>query len=250
MVNAPACVFSRDEARSLTDEVKNDAERLWRKLVELYDGGAHLALGYTSWGAYFKAEFGGSERHGYRLLDAGRTLEVLASDQLVTTPNESQARELAPLMEEPELMKEAWEEVIETTNGVPTASEVKAAVKRRTVSEEERQQILSLRRKGMRVADIAESTGWSPQLISKITSVPKKNGLPRRHVPGSAQTRALSKINQTCREWEEIGDEEYIPAPELARRIRVLDGALAFLTKKRDAYKEVAPNGSRGNTRV
>src|SRR2546429_7728907 len=49
---------------SLTDEVKRDAEALWTKLLALYNGGAQLALGYTSWGDYFRDEFGGrSEEH-------------------------------------------------------------------------------------------------------------------------------------------------------------------------------------------
>lgn len=119
-------LLSRDEARSLTDEVKGDAERLWRKLVELYDGGAHLALGYSSWGAYFKTEFGASERHGYRLLDAGRALE-LVSDQLVTPVNEAQARELVPLLDEPEKLREAWAEA--SSDGEPTAPKVREAVR-------------------------------------------------------------------------------------------------------------------------
>ena len=33
------------EARSLTDEVKRDAQALWEKLLALYEGGAHAALG-------------------------------------------------------------------------------------------------------------------------------------------------------------------------------------------------------------
>lgn len=118
-----SAMLSRDEARSLTDEVKQDAERLWRKLVELYDGQAHLALGYSSWGAYFKVEFGQSERHGYRLLEAGRVLELVASDQLVT---EGQARELVPLLDQPDELREAWREA--SANGPPTASRVREVV--------------------------------------------------------------------------------------------------------------------------
>ena len=43
VVDLTVAVLSREEARSLTDEVKHDAERLWRKLVELYEGDAHTA---------------------------------------------------------------------------------------------------------------------------------------------------------------------------------------------------------------
>lgn len=37
---------------SLTDEVKADAQRLWAKLLQLYEGRAHIALGYTLWSDY------------------------------------------------------------------------------------------------------------------------------------------------------------------------------------------------------
>lgn len=47
---APA--LSSGEARRLTDEVKADAAKLWQKLLRLYNGGAHTALGYASWETY------------------------------------------------------------------------------------------------------------------------------------------------------------------------------------------------------
>ncbi len=117
------------EARRLTDQVKRDAEQLWQQLVRLYEGDAHTALGYFSWGAYFEAEFGGSYRHAYRLLDAGKAL-ALVSDQLVTPANESQARELAPLLDKPEELREAWAEVLKL-HPEPTAADVREVVQGR-----------------------------------------------------------------------------------------------------------------------
>jgi len=140
-VNVVVSALSKDEARSLTDEVKHDAERLWRKLVELYDGGAHRALGYSSWGAYFKAEFGGSQSRGYQLLDAGRALELVAQSTTVDSlpRNEAQARELAPLLDRPDELREAWADA--SANGEPTALKVREAVQRvlPPVSEEARE---------------------------------------------------------------------------------------------------------------
>ena len=46
-----------DRARQLTDEVKADAAALWAKLLQLYEGNAHKALGYTSWAKYCRTEF-------------------------------------------------------------------------------------------------------------------------------------------------------------------------------------------------
>lgn len=121
MTELAVTVLSRDEARSLTDEVKQDAERLWRKLVELYDGGAHLSLGYPSWGSYFEAEFGGSQSRAYQVLDAGRVARALGSTIVERPANEAQARELAPLLDQPDRLRETWAEVVEL-HPEPTAA--------------------------------------------------------------------------------------------------------------------------------
>jgi hypothetical protein len=118
--------LSTEEARLLTDEVKDDAETLWAKLAWLYRGGAHIALGYSSWGAYYEAEFGKSGRQGYRLLEAAKVAAALPSDQLV---NEAVARELAPVLrEDPERVGEVWDEAVDRYGEQPTAAEVRAVV--------------------------------------------------------------------------------------------------------------------------
>ena len=139
-----------EEARSLTDRIKARSEELWHLLLEAYEGGAHTALGYSSWGAYFEDEFGGSSRHGYRLLDAGRVAKAIeSSDRAVThrIPTEFEARELAPIAkQDPEEAAELWGDVVEearqTGEGV-TAEKVRARVQERKEpsapwSEEER----------------------------------------------------------------------------------------------------------------
>lgn len=129
MASLVVSVLSPDEARSLTDEVKRDAERLWAKLVELYEGRAHHALGYSSWGAYFQSEFGGSRRRGYELLNAGRVLDTVRNSALQPPSNEAQANELVALLDEPERLREAWAEA--SADGEPTALKVREAVEQR-----------------------------------------------------------------------------------------------------------------------
>jgi hypothetical protein len=118
-------VLGLAEARRRTDALKRDAEALWRKLVELYEAGAHAALKYPSWHAYCEAEFGFGRSHSYRLLDAGRV--AAAIPQL---GNEAQARELTPLLEQPEQLREAWAEVREL-QADPTAADVREAVEKK-----------------------------------------------------------------------------------------------------------------------
>lgn len=127
-------MLSRAEARSLTDEVKGDAERLWRKLVELYDGNAHGVLGHKSWGAYFKAEFGGTQSKAYQLLSAGQVVKELQGapfSDLRMPANQEQARELSPLVKQPEKLREVWSEVVEE-HPEPTAKQVREVVQRHT----------------------------------------------------------------------------------------------------------------------
>lgn len=127
---ATAPTLSRDEARSLTDEVKQDAERLWRKLVELYEGKAHEVLGYGSWHAYCAAEFGFGKSRSYELKDAGAVVEILGSEISELPGNDAQARELAPLLDQPEALRETWAEVV-AIHPEPTAANVREVVARR-----------------------------------------------------------------------------------------------------------------------
>lgn len=109
-------------ARALTDEIKADAAALWAKLLEAYDGKAHIALGYSSWGAYYEAEFKQTGTRGYQILDAAKVVAIQPG------LNERQARELAPLCDEPEVLQETWAEVVDLHGDKPTAAQVKEVV--------------------------------------------------------------------------------------------------------------------------
>ena len=127
-----AAILTTDEARSLTDEVKQDARALWKKLLRLYEGEAHKALGYSSWADYYEAEFGKGRSRAYQLLNSGKVLAAIEKESTTVEPprNEAQARELAPLLEQPDEMRAAWEEA--SKEGEPTAAKVRAAVQART----------------------------------------------------------------------------------------------------------------------
>lgn len=136
----PIGTMSEEEARSLTDEVKADAHTLWTKLLRLFEGNAHKALGYRTWAAYYEAEFGGSARESHRLLAAGRVLESLEPEGFrgegsPGSPllNEATARELQPLLRNgADAVREAYEEAVEQAGGEkPTASQMREVVRRR-----------------------------------------------------------------------------------------------------------------------
>jgi hypothetical protein len=131
--------LSKVEARRLTEEVKADAQRLWTKLLSLYEGGAHSALGYTSWAEYCEQEFQMRKTHAYRLLQAAQVVNQLASEfpigeSLKVVPqvpeSEAIARELVPLLNNPKALNQVWNDAVRNAGGVPTAREVREIVAR------------------------------------------------------------------------------------------------------------------------
>lgn len=123
--------LTRDAARAMTDEVKADALHLWDKLLGLYEGGAHAALGYGSWGEYYEREFGESAGRGYQLLRSAEVRHLLAECTTVHSlpANEAVARELAPLLDEPEALREAWSTAVEQHGPTPTAAQTREIVR-------------------------------------------------------------------------------------------------------------------------
>ncbi len=116
------------DARRLTDEAKEHARELWRKMVNLYEGGAHTALNYDSWESYCEYEFGISGRRAYNLLDAGRVEKIVQSAARPRDrelPNAMVTRPLAQLLPpfnaqsarvrngSDERVAEAWSKVVE-----------------------------------------------------------------------------------------------------------------------------------------
>jgi hypothetical protein len=56
--NVAGCSFNAYETRTLTDEIREEAEQLWEKIASAYTGRAWAALGYATWDEYCATEFG------------------------------------------------------------------------------------------------------------------------------------------------------------------------------------------------
>lgn len=75
-------VMEADEARELTERIRDGLEEIGPLLLRAEEGRAYLALGYESWRAYAMAEFSVSQSRAYQLLDhakAKRELEEAVS---------------------------------------------------------------------------------------------------------------------------------------------------------------------------
>lgn len=83
---------------------------------------------FSTFESYCRERWGLKRAHAYRQIEAAQVAAELSP--IGDTPaNESQARALTPLRDEPEQMAEAWAEA--SSDGKPTAARVKRAVERR-----------------------------------------------------------------------------------------------------------------------
>jgi hypothetical protein len=96
-------VMTTEEARALTDRIKDTAGQLWALLLEAHERKAWRVLGYGSWREYGQAEFNLSQSHLYRILDQGRVNRALekASHSPIgeIAVSEHTARQIKPHLE-------------------------------------------------------------------------------------------------------------------------------------------------------
>lgn len=82
---------------------------------------------HPTWEDYCRDRWGFNRQRASQLIQAAEVSKILD-----TAPaNDAQARELAPLKDDPEAMREVWGGVSAETNGRPTAKAIKEAVDRR-----------------------------------------------------------------------------------------------------------------------
>jgi len=101
----------------------------WVELVRLYEGGAHLALGYASWADYYTAEFGEARSEGYKKLRCGRVVSRLS----LRTETEGIKRAHALAFDACE-SEEEWNHLIEVVERAGGFSEVSGADVERELS--------------------------------------------------------------------------------------------------------------------
>lgn len=69
--------LNEQEARDLTDRIKNDLTSVCLLVVAAHDGRAWIPLGYGTWEAYVRAEFGLSRSRSYELVTQGRVVRTI-----------------------------------------------------------------------------------------------------------------------------------------------------------------------------
>jgi phage N-6-adenine-methyltransferase len=101
-------------------------------LAAIRDGRLYRESGYTRFEDYCRQRWGWSKTHANRQIEAACVAASL-TPMGVTPASERQTRELAPLRDEPEKLREAWSEALERSGGDPTAKVVREVVRERSM---------------------------------------------------------------------------------------------------------------------
>lgn len=96
-------------------------------LAEIRDSGLYRD-GHATFEDYCAKRWNLDKPHAYRLIVASEISAGLVPMGTTTPSSERVARELAPLRETPERMREAWAEAVSVSEGKPTAKDVREVV--------------------------------------------------------------------------------------------------------------------------
>jgi hypothetical protein len=85
--------------------------------------------GFATFEDYCSERWTLSIPYANQLINAARVVETITdavASEIHIPATESQARELAPLLDDPEELREVWDEAVERGNGAPTAAVIRA----------------------------------------------------------------------------------------------------------------------------
>jgi len=129
-------LMSEPEARSCVQAINAGIAIIRRQVLDLHDREGWRALGYVSWRHCVAAEFEQSQAHLYRVLNAGQIEAKISPIGEIGSIPEGQLRELAPLRDEPEAMREVWQQVHAEHGERFTAAQVREIVEARAARAE------------------------------------------------------------------------------------------------------------------
>jgi hypothetical protein len=100
-----------------------------RALLEIQQRRLYRAAGYGTFADYVEKRWDLSSTHAYRQIEASKVVDILSPIGDMPLPaNEAQARELAPLVDDPEAVRAVWIETVQDGEGRITARSVRQHV--------------------------------------------------------------------------------------------------------------------------
>jgi hypothetical protein len=167
---------------------------------------------HSSFVAYLERQWQISESRAYQLINAAVvTIEVSTvveeapdGSPLRDTPlpqNEAQARELTGYIGRPELAAEVLREAEQ--DGVPTASKIKAAVKRRSPKKTKTETVQTVTEDEAEAPGPAPQRERSPREVEMAKKVHQAAANFAQYRPEQADERTVRLLEAWCRRWRE-----------------------------------------------
>jgi hypothetical protein len=100
-----------------------------RALLEIQGRRLYRGAGHRTFADYVARRWDLSPSHAYRQIEASKIVDILSPIGEIPLPsNEAQARELTPLVHDPEAVRAVWSETVQDGDGRVTARAIKAHV--------------------------------------------------------------------------------------------------------------------------
>jgi hypothetical protein len=100
-----------------------------RALLEIQERRLYRTAGHRTFAQYVARRWDLSKAHAYRQIEASKVVDILSPIGDMPLPaNEAQARELAPLMHDPDAVRAVWAETVEQSAGHATARSIREHV--------------------------------------------------------------------------------------------------------------------------
>lgn len=175
-------------------------------LMKIRDEELYRQAGFDGFVAYLESKpWGISQGHARRMIDAAPVVEAVAPIGAIP---EGQARELAPLLRRatPEVVKQLYAEVIEESNGNPTAARIREKVKEILPPRERRRAsvVVDLRPEGL-----AETVTAIRDLVSVLGLIRGNTNAPVEQVHAAIKELEwiIEEVQETLRVLVERGVE-------------------------------------------